>query len=121
MATSNGFLVAISLWRLNHRAAWLLLLVYSGICCCLAQGKAPTANSIARIDWTIDKLSLIHLRYEVQSELADETPLLSVQKFGNALGNYYYLNSINNLYAYAYDKGQVTNVSNSYLDTSKLL
>ena len=84
------------------------------------RGKAPTANSIARIDRTIDKLSLIHLRYEVQGELVDETPLLSVQKFGNTLGNYYYLNSINNLYAYAHDKNQVINVPNSYLDTSKL-
>ena len=55
------------------------------------RGKAPTANSIARIDRTIDKLSLIHLRYEVQGELADETPLLSVQKFGNAYRWYYYL------------------------------
>ena len=84
------------------------------------RGKAPTANSIARIDRTIDKLSLIHLRYEVQGELVDETPLLSVQKFGDTLGNYYYLNSINNLYAYAHDKNQVINVPNSYLDTSKL-
>ena len=84
------------------------------------RGKAPTANSIARIDRTIDKLSLIHLRYEVQGELADETPLLSVQKFGNAYRWYYYLNGINNLYAYAHDKNQVINVPNSYLDTSKL-
>lgn len=84
------------------------------------RGKAPTANSIARIDRTIDKLSLIHLRYEVQGELADETPLLSVQRFGNTQGWYYYLNSINNLYTYAHDKNQVINVPNSYLDTSKL-
>lgn len=92
------------------------------------RGKAPTANSIARIDRTIDKLSLIHLKYEVQSELADETPLLSVQRFGNTQGQrfgntqgwYYYLNGINNLYAYAHDKNQVCNVPNSYLDTSKL-
>lgn len=84
------------------------------------RGKAPTANSIARIDRTIEKLSMIHFKYEVQSELADETPLLSVQRFGNTLGHYYYLNSINNLYAYAHDKNQVINVPNSYLDTTKL-
>lgn len=84
------------------------------------RGKAPTANSIARIDRSIEKLSMIHLQYKVQRELADETPLLSVQRFGNAQGHFYYLNSINNLYAYAHDKGQVINVPNSYLDTTKL-
>lgn len=84
------------------------------------RGKAPTANSFARIDRTIDKLSLLYLGYEVQGELADDTPLLSVQKFGNTQGWFYYLNSINNLYAYAHDKNQVINVPNSYLDTSKL-
>ena len=84
------------------------------------RGKAPTENSIARIDRTIDKLSRLYLGYEVQGELADDTPLLSVQKFGNTQGWFYYLNSINNLYAYAHDKNQVINVPNSYLDTSKL-
>lgn len=84
------------------------------------RGKAPTANSITRIDVAIEKLSLIHLQYKTKDELSDETPLLSVQKFGNTLGHFYYLNSINNLYAYAHDKSQVINVPNSYLDTSKL-
>ena len=84
------------------------------------RGKAPTANSIARIDRSIEKLSMIHLQYKVQREMADETPLLSVQRFGNTQGHFYYLNSINNLYAYAHDKGQVINVPNSYLDTTKL-
>ena len=84
------------------------------------RGKAPTANSIARIDRAIEKLSMIHLQYKVQREMADETPLLSVQRFGNTQGHFYYLNSINNLYAYAHDKGQVINVPNSYLDTTKL-
>ena len=84
------------------------------------RGKAPTVNSIARIDRAIEKLSMIHLQYKVQREMADETPLLSVQRFGNTQGHFYYLNSINNLYAYAHDKGQVINVPNSYLDTTKL-
>ena len=82
--------------------------------------KAPTANSMARIDRTIEKLSLIHVEYAVGSEKAEETPLLSVVTFGNSQGNFYYLNNINNLYAYAHDKKQVANTPNSYFDTSKL-
>lgn len=84
------------------------------------KAKAPTAKSIARIDRTIDKLSYVHLKYEVQGEMADETPLVCVQRFGNNLGYYYYLHSINNLYQYAHDKKQIANVPNSYLDTTKL-
>jgi hypothetical protein len=42
------------------------------------RGKAPTANSITRIDVAIEKLSLIHLQYKTKDELSDETPLLSV-------------------------------------------
>lgn len=85
-----------------------------------SNSKAPTPNSIARIDRTIDKLSYIHVKYEIDDKKADETPLIDVMRMGNNLGYYYYLNGINNLYEYAHDVHQFTNIPSSYLDTSKL-
>ena len=82
--------------------------------------RSTTANSAARIDRTIEKLSMIHIRCELNNVPRDETPLLSVERFGHSLGYIYYLNSINDLYAYAHDKKQIANTPNSYFDTSKL-
>ena len=82
--------------------------------------RNPTANSIARIDRAIDKLSLTYVRCELNGVPRDETPLLSVERFGHSQGHIYYLNSINDLYAYAHDKKQIANTPNSYFDTSKL-
>lgn len=82
--------------------------------------RNPTANGIARIDRSIDKLSLIHVGFQVDGVQTEETPLLSVQTFSAAQGRFYYLNNISNLYEYAHDKKQVANTPNAYFDTSKL-
>lgn len=82
--------------------------------------RNSTANAIARIDRAIDKLSLTHVRCELNGVPRDETPLLSVVRFGHSQGYIYYLNDINDLYAYAHEHKQISNTPTSYFDTSKL-
>lgn len=82
--------------------------------------RNPTGNSIARIDRTIDKLSAIHVQCTLNGVPREQTPLLSLSKFGHSQGNIYYLRQINDLYAYAHDKKQISNIPNRYFDTSKL-
>lgn len=82
--------------------------------------RNSTANAIARIDRAIDKLSLTHVQCELNGVPRDETPLLSVERFGHSQGYIYYLKRINDLYAYAHDQKQIANTPNSYFDTSKL-
>lgn len=83
--------------------------------------RLSTENSLQRIDRAIEKMTYIMVQCKINGLDRPETPLLSVQKFGKLGGsNCYYLDELNDLYAYANEMHQMDSIDKSYLDTSGL-
>ena len=82
--------------------------------------RASTKDGLKRIDQSIEKLSYLEVQLTIDGERRNRTPLLSMQKFGNTEGCYYYLEEMNDLYNYASEMQQIANVPSTYFDTSTL-
>lgn len=82
--------------------------------------RSTTKSSIDRIERSVEKLSYLNVQVTINGEERDYSRLLSVQRFGNDEGSYYYLNELNDFYRYAVEMGQVANTPAAYFDTSKL-
>ena len=82
--------------------------------------RAATKGGIDRIERSIEKLSYLNVQVTINGEARERSRLLSVQRFGNTEGSYYYLDELNDLYEYAAEMNQVANVPAAYFDTSSL-
>lgn len=82
--------------------------------------RSTTKGSIDRIDHSIEKLSYLNIQITINGKERAYSRLLSVQRFGNTEGSYYYLNELNDFYMYAVEMGQVANTPATYFDTSAL-
>ena len=82
--------------------------------------RSTTKGSIDRIDRSIEKLSYLNVQITINGEEREYSRLLSVQRFGNTEGTFYYLKKINDFYQYAEEMGQVANTPAAYFDTSAL-
>ena len=78
--------------------------------------RNTTKGSIDRIE----KLSYLNVQITINDQKRDYSRLLSVQRFGNSEGSYYYLDELNDIYRYAVEMGQIANTPAAYFDTSTL-
>lgn len=82
--------------------------------------RSTTKGGTDRIERSIEKLCYLNVQITINGEEREYSRLLSVQRFGNDEGSYYYLDDLNDLYKYAAEMHQVANVPAAYFDTSTL-
>lgn len=82
--------------------------------------RSTTKNSLDRIDRSIEKLRYLNIQITIDGIDRAHGKLLSIQRFGNTEGSYYFLNELNDLYEYAAELKQFANVPATYFDTTSL-